>query len=137
MIGRNKHKKLNSTQKGIIECLKKTGIYFIPFTIDGIWNFAEDIKVLDINELTSTLKKNNKWNVEVSLCDMDYPVYMLEIYLLNDTIKKEILKPFRKFEDHYLHTEIESNITLYLRYSDMLLIYNADIIQSDRWKDIL
>lgn len=111
--------KLGRRQKKLLKCLKTLGVYFIPFTVDGNWDYADNIKVLDIEELILALKKYNGWNYEVNYCLLNYPVYMLEIIINSDSLKKEILHPFQKFKDHYWDIEIKSNVTLYMRYTDM------------------
>ncbi len=132
-----KKNELSTEQKKLLKCLLSSGIYFIPFTIDGNWDYADRIRVLFINELLETLEKDNGWSIEIGVCNLDFPVYMLDIYLLNDVIKKEILKPYRKFQDHYLKEDIKTHITLYLRYKDILKIYKAGVYKSDIWKAIL
>ena len=137
MPDRMKKSKLIAEQKKLLKCLLSSGIYFIPFTIDGNWDYADRIKVLCMNELLEVLENNNGWSIEIGACNLEFPVYMLDIYLLNDAIKQKILKPFRKFKDHYLKEAIKTHITLYLRYKDILRIYKAGVYKSDIWKVIL
>lgn len=121
--------KLNRKQRKLIKYLKRSGIYFIPFTIDGNWDFADNIRVLDIENLLTVLSKNSKWHYRVNICYLNYPIYMLEIYLKDNQLKQEILQPFQKFKSHYWNTEIKSNITLYLRCSDLYVMHKIKAIK--------
>lgn len=128
-IAANYMVKLNRKQRKILKYLKRSSIYFIPFTIDGNWDFADNIRVLDIENLLTALSKDTKWHYRVNICYLNYPVYMLEIYLKDNQLKQEILRPFQNFNSHYWNTEIKSNITLYLRCSDIYVMHKIRAIK--------
>lgn len=120
-------------QRKLLNCLKESGIYFIPFTVDGNWDYADNIRVIDIDELTDALKKYSEWNYEISMCKLNYSVYILDITINNESLKKEILHPFQKFKGHYWDINIKSCISLYLRYSDMYMLYKRRSITRKDW----
>jgi len=118
----------------LLKGLKELDIYFIPFTVDGNWDYADNIKVLDKEELISDLRKLNEWSYAVNQCLLNFPVYMLEVIVNSKSLKKEILHPFQKFRNSYWNTEIKSNITLYLSYNDMCKLSRRGCIK--RKKDV-
>jgi hypothetical protein len=124
--------RLDGEQKKLLKCLKRLGIYFIPFTVDGNWDYADNIKVMDIEEFTFVLEKYNEWSYDVLQCSLNYTVYMLELTFYSEFLKKDILLPFQKFKNHYWDVKVEDNITIYLRYSDMCRLQKKGCVKRKR-----
>lgn len=107
--------------------------YFIPYTIDGDWSFADNFKVIDKVELTEALLNGN-WSFEISATD---DVYIVIIYLNDDETKSKVLEPYRRFKDHYLNDNIKSNIELYVPYSYVLKIFKDKLFDSPVWDKLI
>lgn len=128
---------LSNEQKELLRILLLSKNYFLPYTLDGNWDFADSIKVADNVELVKALLISDEWYFDVSGCSLDDVVYMLEIYLNNNELKNKVLAPYRKHKGHYLKKNIKSKIELYLSYDDILAIYRKELCKSKLWNNLI
>lgn len=127
---------LSFIQKKLLRIFLTGENFFIPYTLDGNWHFADSMKVIDKVELVEALLGGN-WYFDISLCTLDDDVYMVVIYLNDTETKNKILDPYKRFKDHYLKDNIKSNIEVYVPYSYMLKIYKNNLIELEYWENII
>ena len=122
------NKELNYQQSELLRIFLKSDFYFIPFTIDGNWDFQENILTTNKIHLTEVLSEGS-WSFEVSQCSLEDDTYMIHIYMNDRSLKKRFLKQYTRQQRRWIKTYIE----LYIPYSTVLQIYEKDICKFSDW----